>query len=970
MRAVSLFSGCLGLDLGLEQLGIEAACYVENDKDCLTLIGNRRPGVRVVTDVHDIDAKTEAQFGDVDVVVGGFPCQDMSYAGRGAGFQGDKSVLWFEMIRVIRDLKPRLVLVENVPGLLTRGLPVVVFDLAQAGYVGRWFSFGAVDVGAPHRRERVFVTAVRADRHRGERLDGGHPAGLLDLDVGWLSPQASLFDAEPLRRLGKQGRWTLDSVYEDDARLAMDDDFDAGALLPTPDASLFNDGQSIEAYRERKERELAKGYNGNGGGTTLAMQVRLLPTPGANDATGAEDETRKARQETGSTGGPSLRDLPNLLPTPKAWLGRRPAHSEPGASQRPGTTELPDALAARHDKLLPSPTAVDETKGPSGPNADSPQSRLANVKKLLPTPTTKDGENDGGPSQLARNTPPLNAEVKLLPTPVVTDSFGSRRSTARTEEWKSNPGTTLTDAIWETQGRTEDTRGKLLPTPTSQAAKHGAPTPSEVEQLADGETKSNLWLEVQLLPTPRASPSSSYPDEGRDAPGESLANEVQLLPTPTAEDGERGRNGAGSDRLGAATFDAPLLPTPNTRDHHERPPSADQVPLLPTPVANPDNPGAGGELRAALEHGPGRRNETGIDSLGRPNRGRPSKLLPTPTQNESGRKSDQAQRSRSDGGQGSPPGLGQTARRLLPTPQAADGHGGRQEKGAMANAGVRPSGQKATLPLPTAVSMREEISETPFSEPEPESDTLFDPDLPLLPTPDASANRKSTRAMTSSGRGDGNGRRSGGGQSSPPGLELVAELVSGDIPDDLPEYEDLPPETRQIVDSVRPAPSTASSSDGTALLPTPTVAATRASRRAMVENQQWCAPQIEQALEIARGELPREFEDWDEVPGWMGKTTEADRTASADGVSWGVYEPAIRRWEQTTGVRAPAPTDEKGRLSPEFVEWMLGEPVGWTAVEGISRTARLRMLGNSVQVACGYVAGVELLRLAAELEAS
>ena len=125
---------------------------------------------------------------------------------------------------------------------------------------------------------------------------------------------------------------------------------------------------------------------------------------------------------------------------------------------------------------------------------------------LLPTPTGQDGANNGGPSQHERNTRPLNAEVqllptplagdaeggrttkgagrpdesglrqvakKLLPTPVVTDSFGSRRSTARTDEWTSNEGTSLTDAIWEVQGRETDTQGKLLPTPQASDGEGG-----------------------------------------------------------------------------------------------------------------------------------------------------------------------------------------------------------------------------------------------------------------------------------------------------------------------------------------------------------------------------------------------------------------------------------------------------------------------------------------------------------------
>lgn len=184
MNGVSLFSGCLGLDLGLEAVGIECGVYVENDRDCLRLIAERRPEARVIEDVRSVTASS--LDGAIEMVAGGFPCQDLSYAGRGRGLEGDRSGLWFEMIRVVRELGPRLVLVENVPGLLTRGLHVVLHDLATAGYVGRWFALAASSLGAPHRRERVFIIARRADLSAriADELGGGHEAGLYRED-GW-----------------------------------------------------------------------------------------------------------------------------------------------------------------------------------------------------------------------------------------------------------------------------------------------------------------------------------------------------------------------------------------------------------------------------------------------------------------------------------------------------------------------------------------------------------------------------------------------------------------------------------------------------------------------------------------------------------------------------------------------------------------------------------------------------------------
>lgn len=309
------------------------------------------------------------------------------------------------------------------------------------------------------------------------------------------------------------------------------------------------------------------------------------------------------------------------------------------------------------------------------------------------------------------------SEARLLPTPVVTDSFGSRRSTARTEDWVSHPGTSLTDAIWETQGRTEDTQGNLLPTPRASDG-------NGLEPLSRELHRDKLETRLRRLPTPTArlgrdngggAQAKRYlnPDRSNDLDdaikwlGEQTADEVELLPTPTTQDAHN--NGGQSQQ------------------ERRTPPLNAVVPLLPTPVANPDNPGAGGELRAALTHGPERRNETGTDTMGRPNLGRPS-------------------------------------RALLPTPQKADGDGGRIDSAETVLSGKRPSGAKASVSLREAITYK---------------------------------------------------------------------------------MEDAP------------------------LLPTPRVHASRSSRHAMVDVQQWAAPSLEQALELAEGILPREFESWDEVPGWM-----------------------------------------------------------------------------------------------------
>lgn len=167
MNVGSLFSGCRGLDLGLEAAGHETLWHVENDPACQRIIARHCPGLPLVDDVRDLAAI--GQLEPVEVLAGGFPCQDLSYAGKGAGLDGERSGLWYAYARCVRLLRPRYVVVENVPGLATRGLGRVLHDLAEAGYMGQWLRLRAADLGAPHGRERIFIVAADADRERSEQ---------------------------------------------------------------------------------------------------------------------------------------------------------------------------------------------------------------------------------------------------------------------------------------------------------------------------------------------------------------------------------------------------------------------------------------------------------------------------------------------------------------------------------------------------------------------------------------------------------------------------------------------------------------------------------------------------------------------------------------------------------------------------------------------------------------------------------
>lgn len=165
IHSISLFSGIGGLDLGVElATGSRVVCYVEREAFAASILAARmRDGAiapaPIWSDVATFDAR--AWRGRVDLVTGGFPCQDISVAGRGLGLDGERSGLWSEQLRVFRDSGARWLFVENVAALLVRGLDRVLADLAALGCDAEWTTLRASDVGAPHRRERLFLLARR-----------------------------------------------------------------------------------------------------------------------------------------------------------------------------------------------------------------------------------------------------------------------------------------------------------------------------------------------------------------------------------------------------------------------------------------------------------------------------------------------------------------------------------------------------------------------------------------------------------------------------------------------------------------------------------------------------------------------------------------------------------------------------------------------------------------------------------------
>lgn len=176
----SLFAGIGGLDLGLERAGMTCRWQVEINPYWGRVLSQHWPEVTRYVDIRNIGGWRGAvdyagsYLEPVDLICGGFPCQDISYAGRGGGLAGERSGLWREFARVVREVGPRYVLLENVAALLGRGADAVLGTLAACGYDAWWDCLPAAAVGAPHRRDRIFIVAyIAGGRGPDHRLRAG-----------------------------------------------------------------------------------------------------------------------------------------------------------------------------------------------------------------------------------------------------------------------------------------------------------------------------------------------------------------------------------------------------------------------------------------------------------------------------------------------------------------------------------------------------------------------------------------------------------------------------------------------------------------------------------------------------------------------------------------------------------------------------------------------------------------------------
>lgn len=360
-----MFSGYGGLDLAAEVLvGGTTAWHAEIEPAACRVLEEHWPGVPNLGDVAQLDWVAVTP---VDVLTAGFPCQDLSYAGKGAGIrEGTRSGLWSAVVAAVRGLRPGLLLLENVGAIVSRrpGLDLVLADLAGLGFDAEWTCLRASDVGACHRRERWFLAAWPAPELAGGDGSSGHAllptpltttaTGVQTLERrvggrGALLPTPSAADAlggHVSRSGDRRGELLLPGLVK--------------TFLPTPAAGVFNDGESVESWTERRDRLKEKHGNGNGMGTPLSMAVKMLPTPRSTDG-----PKGGPGQVNGRGVADSLPAIEALLPTPVTDPSSANGHARNLGSEARWGDYTP--AIARHEaavgRLAPPPTEPGR-KGP------------------------------------------------------------------------------------------------------------------------------------------------------------------------------------------------------------------------------------------------------------------------------------------------------------------------------------------------------------------------------------------------------------------------------------------------------------------------------------------------------------------------------------------------------------------------------------------------------------------------------
>jgi DNA (cytosine-5)-methyltransferase 1 len=215
MRVLDLFSGIGGFSLGLERAGMQTVAFCEQNKYCHAVLKKHWPEIPIYDDVRTLTAARLADDGiAVDVICGGFPCQDISIAGKGAGLAGARSGLWWEFHRLIAEIRPSWVVIENVSALRHKGLGDVLRSLAAVGYDAEWHCIPASAVGAPHRRDRIWIVAYPNGEQQQSMLSGR------GAERSAAAASAGAMDSH-VAGSGRDGAWSQD-VADTDSSMATD----------------------------------------------------------------------------------------------------------------------------------------------------------------------------------------------------------------------------------------------------------------------------------------------------------------------------------------------------------------------------------------------------------------------------------------------------------------------------------------------------------------------------------------------------------------------------------------------------------------------------------------------------------------------------------------------------------------------------------------------------------------------------
>lgn len=256
MNGLDLFSGIGGIGLALEPW-VRTVAYCEQDRYAQSVLLSRMQSGEIdrAPIWDDVTTLRAELLPRVDIIFGGFPCQDLSVAGRGKGLAGERSGLFFEIVRLVQEIKPSFVFLENVPAIRTRGLSEVVHALTEIGYDCRWTCLSAADVGAPHKRERWFLLAhpysnsIRIEQ-RGSFGENGQGAFIFGDDGSQESVAHSNSERSSAQSIGDVGELGKASEGEEKTR-----DQSSICFTPCGPEMAHAPGERVQGLRSSGQQE-------------------------------------------------------------------------------------------------------------------------------------------------------------------------------------------------------------------------------------------------------------------------------------------------------------------------------------------------------------------------------------------------------------------------------------------------------------------------------------------------------------------------------------------------------------------------------------------------------------------------------------------------------------------------------------------------------------------------------------------